>query len=200
MNIKQKVSAAVATAVMVGGLMAPMASAADITVSGNGSNSTNNVTVVNSNNTTVAQGSATVAVTVVSSSATTGGNTANGNTGNGGVDVTSGNATSNVTTTVTGGSNVATVTPCGCEAPDSTIKVKDNRAKSKNTVTTVNSNSQVVLQGTFTGAGTFVGSTAKTGKNKANKNTGKGNVSVTSGNSHSTVTTTVTGGSNVLNP
>ncbi len=200
MNIKYKIASGAVTVLMLGGLFAPMANAADIAIDNNGEGSTNTVNITNVNNTVVLQGNATVALTVVSSNASTGGNNANGNTGDGDVSITSGNAKSTVKTVVTGGDNLANVDPCGCNTSDPTVKVKDNGKNSKNTVSLTDVNSQVVGQGNLTAAGTFVGSDAKTGKNKANGNTGKGDKTISTGNAKSKVTTKVTGGSNVLNP
>lgn len=199
LNIKSKIAAASASAVILSGVFANGAFAADLQISGNGAGSNNKIEVSSSNETVVEQGNAMIVVTAVSSSANTGGNNASGNTGKGDVTIDTGNATSTVTTTVTGGGNEATL-PEGCGCPDdATVKISGNGKNSTNKVKKSKSDSTYVGQGNFLGVGTFVSSKAKTGKNKAKNNTGKGAVDITTGTSNSKVTTTVTGGGNVLN-
>lgn len=77
----------------------------DITIQGNGARSTNTVIAVNKNKTKVSQFNGTLVVNGTHVSQNTGGNQANGNTGNGGVTVDSGNASSTVTNTTTTGGN-----------------------------------------------------------------------------------------------
>lgn len=198
MNIKQKIGAGLATALMLGGMFAVSAHAATIKISGNGEGSHNTVNATHVNVSKVKQKTTTLAFTWVSSSANTGGNTANSNTG-GSVSNTSGSADSTVTTTVTGGSNVATVTPCGCVPDDSSVTISRNGEDSHNTVNVTDVNVSKTSQSSTTVAITGVSSSADTGGNTANGNTG-GSVTQTSGDASSTVTTTVSGGSNVLNP
>lgn len=77
-----------------------------ITISDNGADSTNKVKVYNTNRTTVGQTNETLVVNGTLVAQNTGGNHANNNTGDGSVDVDSGNASSTVTNTVTTGGNV----------------------------------------------------------------------------------------------
>lgn len=198
MNIKQKFATGLATAAFLGAVVAPMAFAADVTISGNGEGSHNTVTLSNSNTTSVSQSNVMSVSTTVNSSANTGGNQANENTG-GDVTVTSGNASSTVGVSVTGGDNSATVTPCGCDPVNPSVSITGNGKDSKNKVKNTNSNTLSVGQAGVLSVGTTVGSKAKTGKNKANGNTGGGSVSVTSGGATSNVGVEVTGGSNTLN-
>lgn len=185
----------------VGLLFATMAPAAfaDVEISGNGSGSSNGVSLTVSNLCKVKQSSNTTAVTTVTSSASTGGNTASSNTG-GSVTIDTGDATSTVETTVTGGSNVAVDPCCGCEpaaAPD--VLISGNGENTSNGVTLAVEAKKVVKQKSNTTAVTTVTSRAKTGKNKAKYNTGEGaNVAITTGGATSSVTTSVTGGSNSL--
>jgi hypothetical protein len=81
----------------------------DITVSGNGKKSFNLVLVGNFNTTVVSQTNNTNVVNGTVVAQNTGGNKANDNTGNGGVSVESGAATSTVTNTVTTGGNNLTL-------------------------------------------------------------------------------------------
>lgn len=174
--------------------------AGDVTVANNGANSTNTVIVTNTKNCTVLQGNATLVLADVKASSSTGNNTANGNTGAGDVTVDTGNATSTASMTVTGGDNTAT-DPCCCDsvAPSSEIKVKDNGNKSTNTVRSTDTTNSTIAQGGITGVAARVKAKAKTGKNRASRNTGPGTVEILTGNSVTTSTLDVTGGSNTLN-
>ncbi|PJA00532.1 MAG: hypothetical protein COX78_00420, partial [Candidatus Levybacteria bacterium CG_4_10_14_0_2_um_filter_35_8] len=170
-----------------------------VTIQGNGAKSTNVAGILNINATFVSQNNETVAITLVSSKANTGGNTANGNTG-GNVSVDAGNATSTVNTTVRGSTNYAAI-PCGCSEGTTDIKVKGNGADSTNIAGAANINLSKTRQKNRTFAVTAVRSRARTGGNTANGNTGPGSVTVgTTGNASSTVYTTVGGSSNTLNP
>jgi hypothetical protein len=77
-----------------------------IDVSGNGADSTNKVKVKNTSTTTVRQTNETLVVNGTLVAQNTGGNHANNNTGDGTVDVNSGDADSTVTNTVTTGGNL----------------------------------------------------------------------------------------------
>lgn len=187
------------SASLVLGTFATFAFADDVIVSGNGAGSTNTVIVTNTKNCTVMQGNAVLVLANVEANSSTGGNTANGNT-NGDVTVDTGNATSTATVTVTGGDNTVT-NPCCCSTvvPTTDTTISGNGEKSANTVVTTNTNSFTLAQGGITGVVARVKSKAKTGKNRANRNTGPGTVEVTTGNSVSTSTLGVTGGSNTVN-
>ena len=195
----RKIATGVAT---IGLLFATMAPAvfADVTIDGNGADSTNGVIVVDSSKCKVSQSSNTAALTFVYSSADTSGNTANSNTGGGDVTVKSGDASSTVKTEVTGGDNTATDPCCGCTpaTPPADVTISNNGKDSTNGVITVTENNKKVKQTSNTFALTGVLSSADSGNNKANGNTGGGNVKVKSGKSTSTVTTKITGGSNSL--
>lgn len=79
-----------------------------VTVDGNGADSTNKVKISNTNITKAVQKNTTTVTNVVSIGQTTGGNTANSNTG-GSVDVTSGDANATVGITNTVGENSLTI-------------------------------------------------------------------------------------------
>lgn len=177
---------------------ATSAFAGDVTVTGNGAGSDNTVVVTNTKNCTVLQGNATLVLASVEASSNTGGNTANANT-NGDVTVDTGNATSTANMTVTGGNNTAT-DPCCCDsvAPSSDTTVSGNGASSSNTVRSTDTSNSTLAQGGITGVAARVKTKAKTGKNRANRNTGPGTVKVLTGNSVTTSTLDVTGGSNTF--
>lgn len=77
----------------------------DVVISKNGAGSTNTTFVVNKSKTEVDQTNETFVLNGVLVAQNTGGNSANGNTGDGGVDVDSGNAGSTATNTTTTGGN-----------------------------------------------------------------------------------------------
>lgn len=198
MSIKQKLTAGMATAAMMAGVLAPMSHAANVTVKGNGAGSKNVVAAVKVHATKVKQSNATVANTVVKSSANTGGNKTNFNTG-GTTTTTTGKATSTVAVSVTGGTNTATVPSCGC--PDDgnhEVTIQGNGAGSHNVVLGGSFNLMKVSQSNATVANTVVVSSANTGHNSSSFNTGEGTSSDT-GNAESTVAVIVTGGDNDLN-
>ena len=197
--MKTKITTALVTGALLAATVLPAAAFADsVTIQGNGAESTNVAGILNINATSVSQTNETVAITLVSSKANTGGNTANGNTG-GNVLVDTGNATSTVNTTVGGSTNNATI-PCGCSAEPTDITVRGNGAGSTNVAGAANINLSRTRQRNRTLAVTAVRSRARTGGNTANGNTGPRLVDVLTGNSISTVTTTVGGSSNTLNP
>lgn len=204
-NLKYKVGAGIVTASL---LLSSMATAAfaDVAaeISGNGSGSINNIYIKNKSDCKVYQKNSTAVLTEIQSSASTGGNTANGNTG-GDVTIDTGNATSTVGVSVEGGSNTAS-NPCcctcdGCESQpaEQTALISGNGESSINSVTLKKKKSSEVKQKNKTEVLTGVLSKAKTGRNKAKNNTG-GTVDVLTGNAESTVDVLVTAPSNSLNP
>lgn len=196
MKLIHKLSAAVVSSGLMLTMFASAAFADEIVISGNGVDSTNIAVVANVNLSKVEQSNFTMAGTMVSSEANTGNNTANGNTG-GDVTIDTGNGTSTVNTTVTGSSNSIT-SSCGCQTPSTDIKIKDNGVGSLNVAGAVNISASKKTQKNGTIALTGISSKAKTGKNKANGNT-DGSTEVKTGSSTSTVNTTVTGSSNIVN-
>ena len=179
---------------------------ADVTaeISENGAGSINSIYIKHKNKCSVYQKNSTTVLTEIESSASTGGNKANGNTG---ADVTidTGNATSTVGVSVEGGSNTATdPCCCQCERCDSQwvehgALISGNGESSINSVTLKKEKTSKVKQKNKTEVLTGVLSKAKTGKNKAKNNTG-GTVDVFTGNAVSTVTVDVFPPSNSLNP
>lgn len=199
-TLTYKIGAGIATAAILAATLAPSAFAASITITGNGGHSTNKAKIKNSNVAVVGQSTHTSASTHVDNKAKTGGNTANGNTGGGGVSIDTGLASNTTTVTVTGGSNSATLPdPCGCDSDD-VITISDNGHRSHNTARIKNENILVVDQSTGTRAWTHVDNEAKTGHNHADDNTGDGLVSILTGDATNATTVTVEGGSNELLP
>lgn len=199
-NLKIKITAGLSAAAMMGTMITP-AFAADTTIdiSGNGSNSTNGVSVVNTNTSDVVQKNKTKVDTTVNATGNTGGNKANGNTGDGNVSIDTGDVDTAITITVGGGSNDATVPSCGCDQGALDVVVSGNGNGSTNGANVVNANSSTKKQKNKTKVKTSATVKAKTGKNKANNNTGSGAVDVTTGNVDTTVDVTVDPSSNTLN-
>ncbi len=200
MNLTYKIGSGIAAAALITSLFTTVAFANTVAeISGNGSGSINKIKVTNNNSTTVTQTNTSIVVTEVVSSAHTGSNEANNNTG-GTTSIYTGAATSDVAVTVYGGTNTASVSPCGCqrEGVDSAL-IFGNGSDSKNTIKLKNSNTTSVGQSNSLSVGTEVYSKAKTGKNKANGNTGAG-AGITTGDSLSIVGVTVHPVSNTLNP
>lgn len=199
----QKLVRRIGTGIAAGAFLTTVLAAsafADVTVdvSGNGAHSHNSVNVSISNTTEVKQSNSTHVTNDVSSSANTGGNTASGNTG-GDVSIDTGHAASDVTVINHGSSNTANVQSCGCDFGNVDVTVEDNGAHSHNKVKVKLSDLLSVVQKNHSHVSTWVWSSAKTGKNKANDNTG-GNVDVLTGDAHSTVEVHTFGASNDLNP
>ena len=100
-------------------------------ISDNGARSNNTITVNNTCSVNVTQNNTTNVDVNISANLSTGGNQANNNT-NGSVNVTSGNATSDVNITIGGSSNSAEVPSC-CECNDSVnVTITNNGVNSTN--------------------------------------------------------------------
>lgn len=197
----KKIASSVASVSLVMTLMAPVAYADDLLISGNGNGSTNVIHNTDTSEVVVEQTSKTNAKVTVNASANTGGNSADNNTGDGGVSVDTGNATTMVITTVTGGSNEATLPACGCDEVATTAEVSGNGNQSVNAIHNTESKAVNVKQKAKTKAKVKVKKAkAKTGNNSADNNTGSGVVEVKTGNAETAVDTLVEGGSNTLNP
>lgn len=199
-NLKVKLTSGIVTAAFVAGVVAPAGAfaATNLTVSGNGADSTNKVKVKNVKKTKVKQSNTSTVSNSVGVSQNTGGNTASKNTG-GDVTVTSGNATATVTVTNITGSNYLTWDAmCGCMMPENTVDISGNGADSYNKVKIVNYDSTKVSQNNTATIVNSISVSQNTGDNKANKNTGEGSVEVMSGEAHAEITVDNTTGDNVL--
>ena len=196
-SYKTKLGTAITGFSLLASVYAPLAYAdTTIEISGNGNNSTNNVTVTNNDTTDINQSNDFNVSLNISSKAKTGNNEASNNTG-GNVTIDTGNATSNVTVDILGGSNIANV-PCACTNATDNITVSGNGNNSNSTTNVTNKKEKKVKQKNTGGVGGNIRGKAKTGKNKANNNT-NGTVDVFTGNATSNETVNVTGPSNTLN-
>jgi hypothetical protein len=191
MNKVQKIAASVIAggALLMNGFL-PVLANTTIEISGNGAGSNNAAVVTSVNQTSVTQSNTAVVNNDLDSSAKTGGNDANFNTG-GDVTVDTGDATvsSNVSTAVN--SNAAEVGCCGAGSAD--VLIQGNGANSNNQVTPTLSNTVSVNQTNRANINNEVEGSAETGHNDANSNTG-GDVTVRTGNA--TVDTTISNKAN----
>lgn len=191
----------VTSVTLVAGIFAPGVFAADqeLTIDGNGFNSDNTITVTQTSNCTVKQKNTTEVITEAIVGSSTGGVTANNNTGTG-VTVDTGDATSKLIVDVSGSSNTADNPCCGCTSnPTVDATIKDNGAQTNNDITSTTTSNKTVKQKNSTFVGTAAVVKSKTGKVTTNGNTG-GTVGVTTGNAKSKLKVTVTGSTNTLNP
>jgi hypothetical protein len=200
MTMKVKLVSGIATGALLLGAFAPAAFAATttVTISGNGNKSNNTTVVVNKHKNKIKQANFAAVLNLTGVVLSTGGNKANNNTGDGNVNLTSGSATSTVTNNTTIGGNVATAQDCGCDSGSATLKITGNGSNSTNTAVVVNKTKSSTTQfnGAFVLNGTYV--VESTGGNKANGNTGDGDVTLTSGDATSDVTNTTIIGGNIL--
>jgi hypothetical protein len=179
-----KIASVLASGAVVAQLLAaPVFAATTITVSGNGSDSNNKVNTDMTNTQTVVQNNNANINNNVSANASTGGNTANRNTG-GNVAIDTGDASTKVKVENTVNKNVADLS-C-CLQQDTDILVSGNGDKSKNKVDVDETTTTSVFQDNYANIKNKVDADATSGKNDANRNTG-GNVSVTTGDADTVV-------------
>jgi hypothetical protein len=196
MTLYKKIATGIAGAAVIAAFLAPATFAAELEIVNNGADSYNKIEVTTSNVTEVKQSNSTNVTNVITTVSNTGGNTANKNTG-GDVTVDTGEANTTVKTTVTGNTNAATVNNC-CDCDGgTTASIRRNGADSTNKVTVTKANVSTNKQKNKTNVTNVITAKSKTGKNKANKNTG-GTVEVTTGDATTDVRTRVEGGTNLL--
>jgi len=196
-NLKMKLATGVASAALIATAVAPTAAFANSSVEivGNGAGSTNTGTVSNSSSTGVSQSNSTSVNIGLDVTANSGGNRANDNTGSGGVTIDTGNATTNTTVTVGGSANTATLNLCGCPN-GSDIDIRRNGAGTDNDADITNHYTASVSSTNGTGLTLGAKIRARTGRNRANRNTGPGLKEVLTGTASSTQNVTVNGSTN----
>lgn len=197
MDLKTRISTALATGSLVFGLMAPAALAADLEISDNGPFSSNNINVNVTTVTTVNQTNNTTVTSNINSTANTGGNSASFNNG-GNTTINTGPATSNVSVNVTGNTNNATVPDCGCNTTLS-AEITGNGPFSVNKIKVTKTSIKTVSQKNKTTVTSYINSKAKTGNNTSSFNNG-GSTDITTDSATSNVSVNVTGGTNTLTP
>ncbi len=176
---------------------AAFAQSADISNTGSDSNNTINQT---SNCTVKVKQKNTTNVEVIAEViSNTGGNEVSNNT-NTAVNLTTGNADANLTVSVDGGENNATVPDCcACNQGDANSTINTTGSGSNNTINQSKSAKTKVKQKNRTNVGVLASIKSKSGKNKIKKNTG-GSVDVTTGDAASNLDVTVTTPSNNVEP
>lgn len=198
MSIKQKIGAALAIGSLAASVLAPVSAfAANITIDGNGTGSTNNAAVIKASKSKVKQKNITLVGTGVVAVSNTGGNQTNNNTG-GGNSITTGNTTTTTTVNVAGGTNTNTGGNCCCDGQETTntIDIIGNGSDSNNNALIVDVCKHKVKQKNVTVVETSVLAVSNTGGNTANGNTGPGTNDIDTGNTSTTTNVTVTGSSN----
>ena len=180
-----KLGTAISSAVLVAASFLTPALALDVTISGNGASSESEVEVKHESDVDVDQSNVADIDNDVDIDQDTGGNKADWNTG-GDVSVESGDASSDVTISNIANANTAEVSAC-CPGGDVEVTIKDNGAFSDNKVELKNDSDVDLDQDNDADFDNDVDVDQDSGDNKANNNT-NGDVSVTSGDIHSSVT------------
>lgn len=183
-NIK-KIATAIATAAVLMNGLTPIAFAdTTVVVSGNGDSSTSGVSATNNNTTTVNQTNEANIENNINSTADSGGNNGNRNTG-GSTSINTGNANSSVSVTNATNLNQASVQNCNCNQ-NLGIGVEGNGVDSTSNVGVANNNTTTLNQANNTQLTNDVKSDASSGKNNGNDNTG-GYTAIETGNATSNV-------------
>ncbi len=170
-------------------IAAPAFAASSSTISGNGSSSTSSIGTTQTTTNSVVQSNNAQINNDVSSSASTGKNDANSNTG-GDVTIMTGNATSKVAISNQANVNQASFPNCGCTTGNTTLQEKGNGSDSSNAINSNTTNTSSYFQNNAANVNNHINSSASTGKNDANQNTGGaqgGNVTVMTGKATSAV-------------
>lgn len=153
-----------------------------ISVTGNGSDSTNQVTNNNNNSTLLNQDNSADITNNVSTNSQTGGNSTSANTGTGSSDtsISTGDVNSNTSISNSGINSSVVNSGCCASTTPSTITVSGNGSDSENIVQSVSSNTnQIDVNQKAEITNSIYGETI-TGKNTASDNT-NGNISISTG-------------------
>lgn len=189
MTFTKRITTAIATGAVLANALAPVALAqtpGTITVSDNGAFSDSNVKVSNDSTVKVNQTNDANIVNKVNSNASTGGNSANFNTG-GDTYVQSGPATSKTTVNNAANLNQASLPSCGsCEGSAANVTVSGNGGYSDNTVNLDNDKKVFLNQNNDANVKNYIDANASTGGNESKFNTG-GATAVIAGAAKSTV-------------
>lgn len=171
----RKIIALAAAALMI--ISSPAALAEELTISGNGDNSQNQINISQTQTTTVEQANNANIDNNVSSTANTGENTASANSGD--ASITTGDISSN--TTVENSANVSSA-QVGCCPTSTEIEVSGNGTDSENSVdvTLTNQTNVSITQNAY--ITNNVNGTLNTGSNTASDNSG--NVTISTGDIH----------------
>lgn len=189
---RQIISVLASGAVMLS-MVTPAFADMTLEISGNGTDSKNDVKVETSQSTTVVQSNVADVYNNIDADADTGDNEAEKNTG-GDVSIDTGDATTDVKVENTLNSNTASVDCCGTGDVD--VLISGNGADSDNKVELKDKGSGVtVFQENEAGVKNIVDADSDTGDNEAEKNTG-GDVSIKTGDATTSVSVSTTANAN----
>lgn len=169
-NFKKQAFAALTTIALLANVTgSAFAATTTLEVSGNGRNSTSDVTLNNNSTTSVVQNNVASVDNTIKVNSNTGGNKANDNSGD--VMIRSGEATTLVGIDNSVNFNVAAL-DCGCLLGDVHSKIANNLRDSDNAITASLDDSKAVFQTNVSDLHNNADVDAKTGDNKANDNLG----------------------------
>lgn len=174
----RRITTGIATTAMIVANFAPVFAATELSVIGNGSDSTSNISLNQGSTTFVTQTNVTSINNDVDIDADTGSNTADDNTG-GDVLIDTGNSTAKVTIENMANSNVAEVEPCNCEG-DTDVLIEGNASGTDNDVRLRDETDVVLTQTNVARVDNDVDVDLETGDNRAGDNTG-GDVEIYTG-------------------
>lgn len=195
---KKNIVSLLASGALLLGSFTPALAETNLTVSGNGSASDNNVSVDISHTTSVVQNNTANVTNTVETHSNTGDNTANDNTG-GSTTIDTGNATSLVRLDTAANVNQARLNDCGgCNGGDTKVTVSGNGSFSENNATVDTSSTKSAFQQNDATINNQVYTDNNTGYNDASRNTG-GNTLVLTGHAVSDVGVRNRANANVLN-
>lgn len=156
-----------------------VAKADEITVTGNGSASTNEISAASSQTTNVQQTNTATVDNNVQTSSNTGNNSASSNT-NGNAAVQSGDTATTVAVANTANTNTVTTGACCQTTGNNNATVTGNGSDSTNTLSVSNTTTNTIQTTNTATITNHVSGSANTGNNYANNNSG-GNVSIKTG-------------------
>lgn len=182
----RKISTAIATTAVLLSSVAPAFAAGTVDVTGNGAFSQNTVSQSGTNTTTATQSNTANISNTVNSNSSTGGNTADFNTG-GNTTVNTGDATNVVNVSTQANLNKATINSCGCAQQGTDVTISGNGAFSNNSADVTKNNTTTLSQSNDAHITNDITANAKTGNNDAGFNTG-GTTTIRTGNAGSGVT------------
>jgi hypothetical protein len=178
MELKRKITVAVSTgALLFSSIATPVLAGTTLEISGNGSDSNNEVKLETKATTYVEQNNNANISNKVNVDADTGRNDANDNTG-GDVEVSTGNVDTQVTVANQVNSNTAKV-DC-CKTGNTDVLISGNGSDSDNKVELSQEKNTAVFQNNYSNIKNYVDANGNTGKNDANDNTG-GSVEIKTG-------------------
>lgn len=201
-SIKVKLGSVVATSAFVLSIVPNVfaASNVDVTVTGNGVGSNNEVVVKDVSTEVVKQSNTTNVVNIQSANSSTGGNSIVGTTGEGDQSIETGNAKAVNKLDVVGGSNTIVTDDCGCDPTTTTVDVSGNGVDSDTKVKVISKAKKITKQTTKTNVINAQEANAKTGKNKIKNSTGTDGNSIVTGKATTKNKAVVESGSNVIGP